>query len=219
MSRLRRKDNKEPRTEIVVALIGAAAVVLAALITLLPPLLSRQAIVTPRTTLAAETVGVTDLPAAAPLSTEESPASEGSSAATAGNCLVDYVADIPSERQITLEADAGGRNLLTPADWLAQEEPVGPLAIHLAHGGRAVGVVRFLLLHDGTDFIGFSVLSAMTDTCQEVSGLENVIRTSSGPPVALQNWDTLRVPLVTGDYALRFGWQGDRIRLSLRALS
>lgn len=219
MSRPRRKETREHRTEIVVALIGAAAVVLAALITLLPPLLARSETETPEVIPSTTAAGAVALPAATSPPAETTLAPGNDVAGNAGSCLSDYVADIPSEQQITVEADAGGRSLLTPADWLKQEEAVGPLVVHLAHSGKAVGAVRFLLLHDGADFVGFSVLSAITDTCQEVSGLENVIRSSSGPPVVLQNWDTLRVPLATGDYALRFGWQGDRIRLSLHAPS
>ncbi len=215
MSRSRRKQNDQHRTEIVVALIGAAAIILAALIALLPLLAARD---TPAPAGASPTVAAA-LPATspAPVGTQRL-ANEGESG-DAGSCLTGYTADITSEQQVTVEAGTGGRDLMTPAAWLNGGEPVGPLAAHLTHGGEPIGIVKFLLLHDDADFIGFSVLSAMNESCQEVTDLDNTLRSGSGLPVALQNWDTLRIPLVMGDYFLRFGWQGDRIRLSLRSSS
>jgi hypothetical protein len=135
-------------------------------------------------------------------------------ATTQPNCIDDYLAEVAPERVISLEAGAGEQSLPIAEADRSGSDPLGPLGVRFTQVGQPIGALKFLTLREGTSFIAFSITSVIDSDCQEVDGYVNVIHPSAGS--TLQNWDTLEVPLPTGVYGVRFGWQGFRIRISFR---
>jgi hypothetical protein len=121
-------------------------------------------------------------------------ASSGSSA-TAG-CLGKVFHGIPAARESTLEVGASADSLVRPGQPVA-----GPVGLRLTDGGKTVGGIAFSYFEESQ----LIKVAAVVDAgCKPVSDLLDV-DSPSRDPLALVNWDTLRMRLQGRLYYLRLG--------------
>ncbi len=127
-------------------------------------------------------------------------------------CLENSLIHIPMEKQISLEAGAGERDLDIPLAEIQGNSPLGPLGIQLTRGGQPVGGISFLIIHEEDQLIAFTINAIFDgEACSEVTDFFNATSPTSGK--TLSNWDALEFPLADSRYYVRFGWQGDHVRL------
>lgn len=136
------------------------------------------------------------------------PASSQSGSVTAGNgggasgapavltgCLTGFfAADEPARVQAV---EAGAQTVPVIAGQMPKAPPFG---VVITEAGQPVAALRLQFIAGGDVF---RVLGAVTATCTPVAGLRNVDR--PGDPTVLQNFDTVRVPVMGKAYDIRLG--------------
>lgn len=128
-------------------------------------------------------------------------------------CLVQYFADIDSEKLVSIEVGAE-QDVYFSSDELASKEFLGPFGIKLTQNGKMIGAFTFLFFPDSRLF---KITPIVDSNCKQISEYSNT--SNSGDPNAIQDSDNLLFQLAGARFDLNFEFsETDYFRFGFKQL-